>query len=235
MIMKKKLLLLVFATTMIFSLAGCNKTSQEESAAPANGPIVLFSEPTSGESSEIAASETTASEIVVVAEESGRADGERFETTIMLEGMEETVQYEHVKNEDIGFEMDYDYESFTRTTGDNSDIFVSAYDDAENPMNYMRIWYMDETVDGMIEWFESEFENYEFEVQDYTLENAGVCKRIPAELIKGTNNMADELQMVYIIPAGKGCIVVREHYAIEAAEGFGSRFKQMLNTLKVIK
>ena len=45
---------------------------------------------------------------------SGRQDGERFESVIILEGMEETVKYEHVRNSAIGFEMDYDYESLVR-------------------------------------------------------------------------------------------------------------------------
>ena len=42
--------------------------------------------------------------------ETGRQDGERFETTIILEGMEEKVRYEHIRDEALGFEMDYDYE-----------------------------------------------------------------------------------------------------------------------------
>ena len=45
---------------------------------------------------------------------SGKKDGERFEDVIILEGMEETVRYEHVRNDTIGIEMDYDYESFVR-------------------------------------------------------------------------------------------------------------------------
>jgi hypothetical protein len=238
--MKKKLVISVFATMIVLTITACNKGVREESSIPANEPVILTSEPTAvvtsePEETDTAASGTLTSESTVVTEESGRENGERFEATIMLEGMEETVHYEHVKNEEIGYEMDYDYEFLIRTTGEKSDFYGSVYDDAGNPMNYMKIEYTNETVESMIESFKSEFEKYEFEVQDYTLENAGACKRIPAEVLKGTNNMADELQMIYIIPAGSGCIVVREHYAIEAAEGFGSRFKQMLNTLKVIK
>lgn len=34
--------------------------------------------------------------------------------------------------------------------------------------------------------------------------------------------------------AGDGSIVARSRYTIESAEGFGSRFDQMMNTLTVI-
>ena len=59
-------------------------------------------------------------------EKTGREDGERFEDTIMLEGMEETVKYEHVKDTAKGFEMDYDYESLTRLKEADREKFVSV-------------------------------------------------------------------------------------------------------------
>ena len=100
----------------------------------------------------------------------------------------------------------------------------------------MLVAYWEETPEDAVKEISEELsEVYEVEVQDYTLEKAGACKRIPAEVLKGTNNMADELQMVYVIPAGEGSLVVREYYAIEASEGFGRRFRYMLNTLKVMK
>ena len=43
-----------------------------------------------------------------------RQVGERFEGTIILEGMDETVKYEHIRNDTLGFERDYDYENFGR-------------------------------------------------------------------------------------------------------------------------
>ena len=58
----------------------------------------------------------------------GRQDGERFESVIILEGMEETVKYEHVRNSAIGFEMDYDYESLVRCSEADRECFVSVYD-----------------------------------------------------------------------------------------------------------
>ena len=59
----------------------------------------------------------TSSSVSEAVADTGRKDGERFEDVILLEGDEETVQYEHVKNEEIGFELDFEYESFHRMSG----------------------------------------------------------------------------------------------------------------------
>lgn len=55
-----------------------------------------------------------------------------------------------------------------------------------------------------------------------------------ASVVKGTNQMADKLQTVYIIPAHDGCLVATERCFIEESEGFGRRFGYMLNTLSVL-
>ena len=229
--MKKKLLVFAITATLALSLVACNKDGEENSQATFIEPVNQTSEQI-----EVVTSETTETSEVAVEVEEGpvRADGERFETTIMLEGMEETVQYEHIKNDAIGYEMDYDYESFKKESEGLRDRIVSVYDN--EPENYMLIMYWEESPEDAVKGITEELSGiYDVEVQDYTLENAGACKRIPAEVLKGTNDMAEELQMVYVIPAGNGSIVVRDYYTIEAAEGFGHRFKYMLNTLKVIK
>jgi hypothetical protein len=52
-----------------------------------------------------------------------------------------------------------------------------------------------------------------------------------ASVLKGTKNMADQLQMVYIIPTADGCIVARVYCSAEAAEGFARRCNYMINTI----
>ena len=66
------------------------------------------------------------------------------------------------------------------------------------------------------------------------LDRAGECIYIEASVLRGTNNMADQLQAVYIIPAAEGCFVATAHYAAEGAEGFGHRFNYMLQTFSAI-
>ena len=46
--------------------------------------------------------------------DTGMKDGERFEAMILLEGSEEKVGYEHAISKNVGFEMDFEYDSLTR-------------------------------------------------------------------------------------------------------------------------
>ncbi|MBR3293485.1 MAG: hypothetical protein IKI69_03565 [Oscillospiraceae bacterium] len=165
-----------------------------------------------------------------------RQDGERFETVIVLEGMEETVRYEHIKNMTIGFEMDYDYEKFVRRQEADREVFVSVYDESENPENYLELSYSAQDAETTAAAIGAELsKSYEIRRDDeFPLDRAGKCIRIDASADVGGKTMPDQLQMVYIIPAGEGCIVATAHYAIEASEGFGRRFHYLMHTLAVI-
>lgn len=164
-----------------------------------------------------------------------RQDGERFEAVIILEGMEETVRYEHIINTALGFEMDYDYESFERYSDSNLECFISVWDGPGNPENFLEVSFRAEDAESAAESVRAEL-SMEYELTESTrvLDRAGECIYIEASVLKGTNNMADQLKAVYIIPAPGGCIVATAHYTAEAAEGFGRRFAYMLNTLELI-
>lgn len=165
-----------------------------------------------------------------------RQDGERFEAVIILEGMEEPVRYEHVRNASLGFEMDYDYENFVRSSDAERERFVSVWDDPANPENYLEVTFRAEdaeTVAAAVR--EALSASYELDESERELERAGSCIRIEASVIKGTNSMADQIQIVTIIPAADGCRVVTERYSIESAEGLGRRFSYMLNTLSLLE
>ena len=204
------------------ALVGCgrsNSPAKPEEPAPSSEPV---STPAPVETPEAVA-------------DTGRQDGERFEDVIILEGMEETVHYEHVRNEALGFEMDYDYELFVRQSGSDWECFVSIWDKPEAPENYLELTRSAEDVETVAASVRAAL-SQEYELLEGTreLERAGSCLRIEASVIKGTNQMADQLQAVYIIPASDGCRVATAHYAAEAAEGFGRRFSYMLNTLTVL-
>ena len=222
--MKKTLFLFLLSAALMLILAGCGK-------APA--PVTESSTPetaTPAAESQSAVIETSAPSSVP-----GRQDGERFEDVIILEGMEETVKYEHVVNKTLGIEMDYDYESFVRRSEADRERFVSVWDNAANPENWLEVTYSAESA-AAAEASISETLSQEYELlkETRTLDRAGDCVRIEASVIKGTNNMAPQIQTVYIIPAPDGCRIATAHCAIEASEGFGRRFAYMLNTLSVI-
>lgn len=165
----------------------------------------------------------------------GRRDGERFEATIMLEGMEETVQYEHAVNQTLGIEMDYDCEILERHSEAYRELFISRYDDPTAPLDYLEVLRSAEDAEAAAASISAELsKEYEIVRQAFTLDRAGSCITLDASCIKGTNLMPDLLQTVYIIPAADGCIIATAHCTIEDAEGFGRRIDYMMNTLSVM-
>ena len=167
------------------------------------------------------------------AAEPRRADGERFETVIMLEGMEGTVGLEHARNETLGFELDYDYEALARYSEAERERFISCYETPENAWNYLDI-QRDTGNAELVASAVSAALSEKFgtvEMQAWTLENAGECLRIKAS---GGREDFSALQTVYIVPAGEGCLIAASHCTFESAEGFGARFDSIMNTLSVI-
>ena len=166
----------------------------------------------------------------------GRQDGERFETVIILEGMEETVRYEHIRNETLGFEMDYDYENFVRRSEPDRECFISVWDDPEHPENYLEVTARAEDAQTAADAIGAELsKSYEIHRDDAcVLDGVGVCIHIDASADVGGLTMPDQLQAVYIIPAPDGCRVATAHYAIEASEGFGRRFHYLMHSFTVL-
>ena len=212
----------VFAVLLLMAvLGGCGK---RDTAAPP---------PVSAQNAEIETSDEPA-EATVMELAPGRQDGERFEEVIILEGMEETVRYEHVRNSALGFEIDYDYESFVRHSEADRERFVSCWDDAENPENYLEVKYSPQDAETAAADISAALSNeYEIGREDsFMLARAGRCIRIDASEVKGGGYMPEHLQTVYIIPAGDGCHIATVHSGIVESEGFGRRFRYMMDTFE---
>ena len=215
--------LALLLATIFNSITVHNHTANPETAAPVQT------------ASPVSTAEPVSTPELAETPEPGIQNGERFEDVIILEGMEETVRYEHIRNDSIGIEMDYDYELFVRRSEPNRECFISVWDNQQNPENYLEITYREEDADTVAASIsEALSQEYDLSTGPRELERAGSCTWIEASVIKGTNNMADHLQIVYIIPAADGCRVATEHLAIESSEGFGRRFSYMLHTLSVI-
>ena len=221
--MKKTVITLACIAALALSLAGCGRPRAAETAAPA-------AEPSAAAEGQLPAEGSAVSPEAAAAP--ARQNGERFETVIMLEGMEETVQYEHIKNDSLGLEMDYDYESFRRYSTAERERFVSVWDHAENPENYLDVIYCPEDAETVSARISGELSaTYDIITESYMLDRAGSCTRIEASVLKGTNTMAQQLQQVYIIPASDGCIVATAHCYIAESEGFFRRFSYMVKTI----
>jgi hypothetical protein len=220
----KRILLPVLALALVLSLAACAKTpAPAPTAEPTNEPA-----PTAAPTAEPSAEPEPSPE------PSGRQPGERFEAVITIEGMEETVPYEHLINGALGFEMDYDYESFTRTAESDREVFVSVWDDPLRPENYLEVRRDPRSAEAAADAIGAVLSaDYEISRSELTLEGAGECIRIDASEDKN-GMMPDDLMAVYFIPAPDGCRVASAHYSIEAAEGFGRRFRCMADTIFVL-
>ena len=227
--MKKltKILAMIAAAALLLMMLGGCSSEQEDKTKPAElitpDVIELPSAPAEEPAAEPAQDNGTQ-----------RQDGERFEGVIILEGMEETVRYEHVRNNTVGFEMDYDYENFARNNETNLERFVSNYDNPAAPQNYLEVIWQAQDAETVADSVGAELsQKYDITREPYTLEHAGSCIRIDASATKD-GHTPDLLQAVYIIPSGSGCLVAAAHYSFEGAEGFGRRFANMLDTLTVL-
>ena len=233
--MKKTIVTVIILAALVLSLPGCGKARPAETAAPQDtAEAQPTAEPAPAETAE---PQPAPVETVAPAPAVSRQDGERFETVIMLEGMEETVNYEHVRREDLGFEMDYDYEMFVRQSGADCERFVSVWDgNPADPVDYFEVRYDAGNAEQVADALNAALSNeYDTTVDTRKMDNGVQAIRIEASVIKGTNQMADRIQEIYIIPAGSGSIVARAYYAIEGAEGFGRRFAYMVRTLNTLE
>ena len=220
------LALVLLLTPMLGGCAG-------NAVAPAPSEAVVIVEPDSpDESAEVSPDEVREADGL----EPERQDGERFEAIIFIEGMEETVRYEHIRNEELGFEMDYDYENFERRSEPGRECFVSVWDDLAEPENYLELTSRPEDAVTAADAIGAALsEDYEIRRDDsFLLDGVGVCIRIDASAEVGGLTMPDQLQMVYVIPAADGCRVAVAHYAIEGSEGFGRRFHCMMDSFSLL-
>ncbi len=208
------------AILLLTALSGCGRKA---SATELSAPV---------QSSE-AAAQAAPSEPEAVP---GRQDGERFEDVIILEGMEETVRYEHVRNDAVGFEMDFDYERFERHSGTDRECFVSVWDAAEKPENYLVVRYDPRDAGAAAAAIGEALSSvYDISREDsFELAHAGSCIRIDASNGKGNTGTPDQLQMIYIVPAADGGRIAAAHYSFESAEGFGRRFRYFMDSFSVL-
>ena len=214
---KRILVLLLSLMLLISALSACSKKNDDAQ------PNASASPSESAETTE----ETAAPE---------RENGERFEGVIMIEGMEETIKLEHVINETAGFAMDYDYEGFVRQSASDRERFVWAYDDPDNPENYIEVSFRSEDAESVADEIEQSLaENYEIYRDTATLTSGLECIRMDASAVPGGAYSADVLQAVYVIPAADGCRVAQIRYLPEGSDGFGMRLAFLVNTITVME
>ena len=188
---------------------------------------------------EPAATEAAASEETVSATESPAAGnyqaGDCYEGTVTLEGVEQTIRYEQIVNETLGFAMGYDYERFGRHSEPDREVILLQGEDLEHPEVYLEVTRRAEdaeaTADNIMETL---FEQYAPTKREFTLDRAGDCVVINADVDPTGEMTMEELQVVYIIPAGSGCFVAWGHNTFDSADAFGALYRSMMHTFEVL-
>ncbi len=214
--------MVALVSLLVMILSGCSSEQKDTVTVPE--PIMTA----------VPADPAVPAELPATEQGTGMLDGERFEDVIMLEGMEETVRYEHVRNDGIGIEMDYDYEQFIRKSESGREFFVSRYDSPENPVNYLEVTYSAESAESVAAAVSTALsQDYAVNPATCTLGKTGNCIRIDASSTPD-GQTPDLLQLVYIVPAGQGCVVAIAHYSFEGADGFGTRIAKMMDSLVII-
>ena len=223
--MKKSFAGIIVIAALMLSMAACGNAPVAESKTPNTEPQVT--------ETTLAPVETTpAAETFAPTPAPARQDGERFEGTFSYQGYEETVHYEHIRREDLGFEMDYDYENFVRQSGEGYERFVHVWDDPANPRNYFEVEADTGNANLVADAMNAILsEEYDTTMVYRDMDNGEQCIQIEASVIKGTDQMADQIQVKYIIPAPDGCRIATAHYDTVDSEGFAKRLFYMVKTI----
>lgn len=165
----------------------------------------------------------------------GHQAGDRYEGTVMMDGMEETVRYEQIRNDTLGFEMGYDYDRFERHSEPDRERFILKDEDPAHPEVYLEITRSaDDAETTAASIGEALSQEYGITSGEYVLDQAGNCIVINADTDKTGQMTMDLLQVVYIIPAGDGCLVAWGHNTFDSADAFGALYRSMMHTFAAL-
>ena len=161
--------------------------------------------------------------------------GDRYPGSVTMDGMPQTVQYEQIRSDALGFEMGYNYERFERQSEPGRERFVLIGEDPARPEVYLEITRRSDTAESAAASIAASLSDvYNPSRGEYTLDRAGRCLTVHADVDKNNLMSIDELQSVYLFPAADGCLVAWTHNTMDSADAFGALYRGMLNTLAVL-
>ena len=141
--------------------------------------------------------------------------------SIMLEGMEEELNYEYVESS-LGYRFQLDKADFLISREDDKDYYRSK--DLENDL-YFTVEFKDIN-------FEEEKEKQKQNIisdDDYTVnQNRAFCVDGESPSSNDTLSFDSKFEDIIYVEAPNGVYIIKEHYFMEAIEGWVSRVAQML-------
>lgn len=148
-----------------------------------------------------------------------------------VEGQDEVIQMNLVKGQDSLYSMYVDQERYQFGEAGEKDVLTPT---VPVPTGYpevkMEILYIeDRNPDGVKQDFEKEYA--------FPLEEQAVTSPVDALSFHGTSGTEPDSEVVtiYLLDAFGGTLFIEERYFLEAQEGHGARFEQMLETLELNK
>lgn len=220
----KRIIMIVLAAVLVvtgvFALCACAEEGQSQTP-----PEVVTSE---GDAEPVEPDD---------AEPQARADGERFEGTVLIEGSEESVMCEH-KIGSFGYEIDFYYEQFEFSTGEGMDCYQWKNDDMnEMPKNIITISHAGNEAASLANSIaDSMRENGFATVEVNSGELAGMAAYVVSSSgYSGDLYGSDAIINTYVIPIdAENSLFVETQFTVESEEGVGARMLGMLSTIKLV-
>ncbi|PID21392.1 hypothetical protein CSV61_09190 [Sporosarcina sp. P3] len=199
-----------FAISLL--LAGCNSVT-EEPADEVKPPVETPAEETTDET-------TTLPE-----------RGSTMDVVVSVEGEDSTITMDLVEGSDALYSMYIDSERYTFETGEKEDKLTPIDEVPEGypEVNMTFLYVENQTPENVKEDMEQEY--------NMPLEEKSISAPVNALSLHGTSGEQSDSEVVtiYMMEVDGGTLLITENYFLEAQEGHGARFEQMLETLEVRK
>ncbi|PIC75907.1 hypothetical protein CSV74_14115 [Sporosarcina sp. P19] len=197
---------------MSLLLVSCNSTTEkptEEIKSPAETPV----EETSEETTTLPDREST------------------MDVVVSVEGEDSTITMDLVEGRDALYSMYIDSERYTFKIGEKEDKLMPLDEMPESypEVNMTFLYVENQTPESVKEDMEQEY-NMQFEEKL-------ISAPVNALSLHGTSGEESDSEVVtiYMMEVDGGTLLIKENYFLEAQEGHGARFEQMLETLEVRK
>ena len=157
--------------------------------------------------------------------------GDEKITEIAIEGMQEDVDYIGIKSS-LGYILQYDKSALTLTREQNKDVYRANIDDIRDKV-YFTVEYLEKPFDEL----KSEILDNDVEENEINGRRAFSITFIDGISVSKNQDVKwdSDVKNLWYIDAGEGTYLIEEHYFFEAAEGWGVRINQMINTFKIVE
>lgn len=154
-----------------------------------------------------------------------------MDVVLSVEGEDSTITMDLVEGSDAMYSLYIDPERYTFETGEKEDKLTPITEMSTDypEVNMTFLYVEDQTPESVKENMKQEYR--------MPLEEKTISAPVNALLLHGTagEESDSEVVTIYMMEVDGGTLLIKENYFLEAQEGHGARFEQMLETLEVRK